>query len=189
MASRDIELCNQALIKLGSKLIANYTDNATGILCDTLFTTSLYTFSTMFSWTWNEKLAVIDAEADPDPEPIYYTYSIPLPTDFIQMRIVKDEDTHLPIRDYDFRTKKIYCNYDSVIIRYASTLSADDLPRLCDDSFSSYLAHRLAPSLEDSKKANELWSEFLQKAQSAFMEDASQRSSPLDEDSYYEPGR
>lgn len=189
MASRDITLCNQALIKIGTKTIENYTDNAVGILCDQLFETSLYAYSTMYKWTWNEKVVELDAVSDPDPEPIYYENEFTLPNDFLHLRQIKDSATLMVIDQYDLRMKKVYCNYDSIIIRYACRVEADDLPYVCDDSFSSYLAHRLAPALEDSNKAADMWQEFLQKANSAFMEDAEQRQSPIDPDSYQDLGR
>jgi len=182
MASRDVELCNLALIKLGDKPIADFTDGAVGSLCEKMFSTALYAFSTFYTWTWNEKVIAIDPVADATP--IYYEYEFQLPTDFLQLRYIDDFDTMLQVTNYDIRMKTLYCNYEKIIIRYASRVTADDLPYMCDDAFSSYLAHRLAPSLEDVSRAQQLWQEFLQKGQSVFLEDAKQRKSPIDRNDY-----
>lgn len=184
MATRDIELCNLALIKLKTKVIANFTDDARGISCGLLFSEALRYFGGTKYWTWNEVVTSLEADVEPDPAPTFFDYRFTVPADTEYIRKIYGKTSHIEIDNYDYRKRKIYIDEDEIILRYGCQIEATDIPGYCEDAFTSYLAHRLSPTIDAGQTADKFYSEYLQKMTEAYFVDADQRKSPIDKDKY-----
>ena len=181
------ELANQALIKLGSKMISNIEApvSAAGNICAELLQPALDVFTTSFRWSWADAVSVLDPVAEPDPEPVDYEYQYEVPTDFLQLLSLKTPE-NTEITDYRINAgTTIECDYDEIKLYYKARIEATSLPPSEIDAFTSYLAHRLSPGIDGGKRANIMYQEYMQKVTMAFMEDASQRKEPVDSEDYF----
>jgi len=180
------QLANQALLKLSAKMITSIeaTNDAVAMVCKELLQPSLDTFCTGYRWSWCEQVATLTYVADPSPAPVDYDYEYQVPTDFLQLLKLKDEYDNR-IRDYVLVTNdRIRCNSDTLKLYYVSSIAPDTLPVTAIDAFTSYYAHRLSPSVDGGRRMQLLLQLANQKGTAAFMEDAAQRPSPIDEENY-----
>jgi len=184
---RATQLANQALLKLSAKMITaiDATDNATAMVCNELLQPSLDSFCTGYRWSWCEQVATLTYVADPSPAPVDFEYEYEVPTDFLQLLKLKDEYDNR-IRNYVLLTNnRIRCDSDTLKIYYVARIEPGVLPAPAIDAFTSYFAHRLSPSIDGGKRMQILYQEAIQKGTAAFIEDATQRPSPIDTEDYF----
>lgn len=193
-----VELCNMALLKLGTKFIANFTDTPQGEICGMLLQSCLDDYGTQGLWTWNEKRAEITPNQIEDPdspgffidEPgSYKKFLFTLPSDFIVMRYVKYEGEELT-EYYISGPLAMEEDYNPITVIYTARVGASadgevNLPTYCHDSFTSYLAHRLSPAIDDGNRSMQMLQEAAMKFQQAYGMDLRMRPTKISRKNYH----
>lgn len=191
-----VELCNEALLKLGAKFITNFTDSPTGQICGMLLQSCVDLLSSGGVWTWAEKRATLtpaQTEVEPgvfeDTFGDVYQYVFTLPNDYISMRKVMYNTTE--VVDYYFpEITEIEADPPEIEIIYNKRINvaADvnvPLPVYIQDGFTSYLAHRLSPAVDDGARSAEMLQDYAMKIMAAYKMDLRMRPTSINKRNYH----
>lgn len=153
MAS-EVEICNQALARLGQPPIISLADPSRGArLCSLFYAPKRDELLRHYRWKFAIRLVNLPAGA---PAPLFgWAYRYPLPTDALRVLSVNDldpdMDPHIDRTRWDREGSDIVSNEPPMIaVRYIARVED---PQRFDESFASVLslslARYMAPSIED----------------------------------------
>jgi len=113
-----VSICSQALLMLGQKPIASFSEPSTGAtLASNLYTSEKEALLREHPWNCCTRRAVLAASATPPAH--YYTATFPLPADCVRLLSVGDDDD--PV-DYRLEKEGIQSDGDALNIRYVANL-------------------------------------------------------------------
>jgi len=138
MAVSEVQICNNALIKVGSDIISSLTENTKGAkLCNQLYSILRDELLRMHPWNFAVKRVQLAAESTaPDFE---FTYQYQLPSDFLRLLDVYNYSTR-----YRVEGDKVLSDDDTIQIIYIAQITD---PQMFDSAFSEVLATRLASEI------------------------------------------
>ena len=144
MAVSEVSICNSALIKVGAKQtitsLTQGTPNAT--LCNEQYAKCRDDLLRSHNWNFAQRWSSLATTGTtPTAE---FEYEFQLPNDFIRVVKVSDNDAGVGDLPYDIYNDKIYCDSDTVYLKYISKITD---PNLFPADFREALAYQLAYDL------------------------------------------
>lgn len=138
MATSIVDICNNALIRIGSKTITSLSDgDKVANSCNTIYERTRDSLLRMHLWNFAVKRSQLASE---ETAPSFgYAYSYPLPADFI--RVVRLEDSY---SSYKIEQGKLVTDASSVKLVYISRI--EDVAKF-DPLFTEALILTLAINL------------------------------------------
>lgn len=114
MATSVVDICNNALIRIGSKTITSLTDgDKVANSCNTVYERTRDTLFRMHLWNFAMKRVQLASEED---APAFgFSYSYPLPADFIRVKQLDDTDS-----PYKIESGKLLTDAAEVKLIYVS---------------------------------------------------------------------
>lgn len=158
MATSVVDICNNALIRIGSKTITSLTDgDKVANACNTIYTQSRDSLLRQHLWNFSIKRTQLAAE---ETTPSFgFNYSYPLPADFIR---IKELDNSLS--RYKIEQGKLLTDDSEVKLVYVSRI--EDVAKfdpLFVEALSLILAQKLSYILIGSNGREQALKEELQK--------------------------
>ena len=170
MGLSKIDICNHALLKVGSETIASLdvsTSTDEGViysakLCNILFDQALVETLRLYPWNSVTKRASLTKLSD---APAFkYQYQYPLPNDFVRLINVYDStDAYDDRREWVIEGENILCDYSSLYIKYIhKPQNVSVLDALASQALICKLAMKLAVPLQlDDKLQQTIMSELV----------------------------
>ncbi len=114
MATSVVDICNNALVRIGSKTITSLTDgDKVANACNTIYERTRDSLLRMHLWNFAIKRSTLASEED---TPAFgFNYSFPLPSDFIRVKELDD-----PWTIYKIEQGKLLTDSSSVKLVYVS---------------------------------------------------------------------
>ncbi len=173
MALTDLEIANQALVRLGASTITSFTENTTEAKTASLFLEPI-TKMLLSSHPWGFATAQ-STLAESGSNPIAdYSYAFDLPANFLR---VISAGTGLKGRGLDYRIyqKTLHSNYEDVVLTYIFQPSYEDFPPFFDQLIVARLAAELCiPITESTSRTKILFDMAEQEFRQAKLIDAQQ---------------
>lgn len=146
--SSDVALASNAMLLLGGKTIASFTDGSTEAqIASNLFEHSYKAVLSEHRWRFavkQEKLARLSQK----PEALF-TYQFQMPTDILYL--IRTIDT----QRYEIYGDKLYSNSLEITVEYVFRVASDKIPSYFAKMFEYYLAFQFAiPLTGDLDKAS-----------------------------------
>lgn len=138
MATSVVDICNNALIRIGSKTITSLTDgDKVANSCNTIYERTRDTLLRMHLWNFAMKRTQLASEED---APAFgFSYSYPLPSDFIRVKQLDESDD-----PYKIEAGKLLTDAAEVKLIYVSRI--EDVAQF-DPLFTEALVLLLAINL------------------------------------------
>lgn len=142
MASSWVEICNLALIELGSNTIAQFDESTNGRLCGKYYRQAVDEVLTEHEFACAEKRQALNSLAE-DPEDENWSYQYQLPVDHLKTRGVS------PDSPYDESGGVILSNEDELTLIYTYQVTDPKLlkPHVVN-AIAWNLAHKLSPKIQ-----------------------------------------
>jgi len=138
MASSSIEICNQALLLLGDKTIADFNEDSTAAkLCSSLYPLTRDAVLRLHPWN----CAIKRVKLAPKLQTPEYGYgnAFTLPTDLLRLLSIDG------LTDYKIEGREVLSDSNSISIRYIyRNENVNEYDALLVDAISAYLAYKLA---------------------------------------------
>jgi hypothetical protein len=177
MGLSKIDVCNQALLKVGADVIESLDTDVnseegtveSALLCNVFFDQSLDEVLRLYQWNSCTKR---DIPVKLTAEPAFgYSNAFQLPNDFVRLiRATDNPDYWVDDTEWVLEDGKILCDYDQIYIRYIATpQNIGDLDALATQALICNLAIKLAVPLQQSNDiatriTNELYNIVLPQA-------------------------
>lgn len=166
-SSSDVEICNVALTRVKRKRITDLADGTpSGNDCNAIFGPSRDAMLTGHAWNFAEgrkKLAQLSTA------PVYiYDYAYQLPTDFLTVREVHDNDAGIGGVDYRIVGDQIHSSASQIYLSYTKAITdASALPADFRDALSDTLGAQLARTSTRRQELEARAEKSLRKAKSS----------------------
>ena len=116
MATSVVDICNNALIRIGSKTITSLTDgDKVANSCNTVYERTRDTLLRMH--LWNFAMKRIQLASEEDAPAFGFSYSYPLPSDFIRVKQLDESDD-----TYKIEAGKLLTDASTVKLIYVSRI-------------------------------------------------------------------
>ncbi len=173
MALTDLEIANQALVRLGASTIESFVENTAEAKTASIFLEPI-TKMLLSAHPWGFATAQSTlgaAETDPIAD---YSYAFDLPADFLR---VISAGTGIKGRGLDYRVyqKTLHTNYEDVVLTYIFQPNYEDFPPFFDQLIVARLAAELCiPITESTTRTKTLFEMAEQELRQAKLIDAQQ---------------
>jgi len=158
MGLSKIDVCNQALLKVGADVIESLDTDVNSeegtvegaLLCNVFFDQALDEVLRLYQWNSCTKR---DIPVKLTADPVFgYTNAFQLPNDFVRLiRATDNPDYWVDDIEWVLEDGKILCDYDQIYIRYiARPQNVGDLDALATQALICNLAIKLAVPLQQS---------------------------------------
>lgn len=149
MVSTVVELCNHALQQLGADRIASLTEaNERARVCNLMYEQTRDSVLAAFAWPF--ATTRIACAAVDDTNLTEYDYQHQLPSDYVKLVDILDDESYKKINGADFFIEgdRIYSDYSPLYIRYVKRIEdPTKFPELFVDCLAMTLAAKIAPRL------------------------------------------
>ena len=174
--SSDVSLASNALLLLGHRAIASFTESDSGAeVASNLFEHSYRAVLSSHRWRFATKQARL-SRLTASPQSVY-SYQFQLPSDMVYLIRA------IGVENYEIYEEKLYSNSNDVSIEYIYDIDSSYLPSYYAKMFEFYLASQFAiPITGDIDKASYYAREYEKALVKAKFTDSSQR--PNDAFSY-----
>lgn len=149
MASSSIEICNQALMLLGDKTIADFNeDSAAAKLCSTLYPLARDAVLRLHPWNCAVKRVKLTPKSQ---TPEYgYANAFTLPPNLLRLLSIDG------LTDYKVEGREILSDSSSISVRYIyRNENVNEYDSLLVEAMSGYLAYKLAYPITKSSTVRE----------------------------------
>ncbi|MBA4259155.1 MAG: hypothetical protein C0446_08320 [Chitinophaga sp.] len=156
MASSVVDICNNALVRLGGKTITSLSDgDKTANTCSVIYERTRDTLLRMHLWNFAIKRETLAAEtSSPNFE---YAYQFPLPSDFIRVKALYNTNQPYKIEGSKLLTDSSTCE----LIYVSKVTDVTKFDPLFTESLTLLLAINLAfPLMGSTTRESSLRSEF-----------------------------
>jgi len=160
MSLTSLNVANRALTHVGTRQIASLSDTSKEAQqCNLNY--SLSRRAVLRSHFWNfamKTVALGDTERNDQSPVIDYTYSFDIPTDFLRLKSIDDDEV-----DYQIRPPAIFTDATQLNLKYVADITNVDLwDPMCFEAISLHLAWSISYVLTQSRELKDsLWSSFV----------------------------
>ena len=156
LTAEQIEICNKALLKIGSKTVTADSDNIEARLCEAFYKTSVEEVLAAHTWSCGYKQAVVLCRE----QDVLRRYLYPIPDDFIRLR----EVNRRPLIDieYELIGKDIATNESNPVIQWQNDLYYPNTMVASDDGdfYQCNISHKAVDAVEDKPSNSVKWDEI-----------------------------
>lgn len=128
MATSGIDLCSNALLRLGVEPISSFTEGDVGNTCGTIYPDFIVNLLSIYDWQFaSTKVQLARLSTAPLTE---YTYQFQLPSDMIKLqKVYIDTGTgRTVVTDYRLQDGKLLTNNDTIYIDYTRNVAVSEFP-------------------------------------------------------------
>lgn len=174
MATSSVDLCNQALVKIGAQTILDLTqDSKEAKLCGIVFD-KVRRF-VLRQHPWNCAVTRVTLSPEVTAPAFGYTAQFILPADNLRVLEIKDTD------DYRIEGRKVLCDASTLDVLYIRDVTEiPDIDELCGDAISARLAYELSYALSEMQGLKDMmFKEYKDALRKARFVDGGEDPSPI----------